>query len=194
MPPTRRRSIVGSDGTANFVESPRGNPLGARQYPAYEEASIVVGPGDTVVLFTDGLVESPELSLDDGLAQLRADAVELPRDPDALCAGLLERRFGRESPNDDVALLAVRIDAFGEERMELSLPAEPDSLAYMRRSVARWLKDAGATDDEAYDVLVACGEACANAVAHAYPMGNAAFEVTAQAQPRCGRARGSGLR
>ena len=50
----------------------------------------------------------------------------------------------------------------------------------MRRTVARWLKESGATDDEAYDVLVACGEACANAVAHAYPMGNAAFEVTAK--------------
>jgi len=172
--------VVGADGSANFVESPRGNPLGARQYPVYEEASVVVAPGDTILLFTDGLVESPQITLDEGLARLRGDAVNLSRVPDELCAGLLDARFGTVSPTDDVALLAVGLDSVGEERLELSLPAEPDSLALVRRTVARWLKDAGASDGEAYDVLVACGEACANAVAHAYPMGNAAFEVSAR--------------
>jgi serine phosphatase RsbU (regulator of sigma subunit)/anti-sigma regulatory factor (Ser/Thr protein kinase) len=172
--------VLAADGSTSFVESPRGNPLGARQYPAYEEVSVIVGPGDTVVLFTDGLVESPQQSLDSGLRELGGDAVELSHDPDGLCDGLLERRFGAKPPNDDVAVLAIRFDPVAEETFEMSLPAEPDSLGLMRRSIGRWLKGAGATDDEAYDVLVAAGEACANAIAHAYPIGSAAFEVSAR--------------
>ena len=47
----------------------------------------------------------------------------------------------------------------------------------MRRGVGRWLRAAGATDSETYETLVACGEACANAIAHAYPPGEASYVV-----------------
>ncbi len=63
------------------------------------------------------------------------------------------------------------------ERIELTLRAEPESLAQMRRALGRWLRAAGATDAETYEALVACGEACANAIAHAYPPGEASYVV-----------------
>ena len=43
--------------------------------------------------------------------------------------------------------------------------------------VGRWLRAAGASDAETYEALVACGEACANAIAHAYPPGEASYVV-----------------
>ena len=41
------------------------------------------------------------------------------------------------------------------------------------------MRAAGAGDAEAYEILVAGGEACANAVAHAYPPGEASYVLEA---------------
>jgi anti-sigma regulatory factor (Ser/Thr protein kinase) len=49
----------------------------------------------------------------------------------------------------------------------------------MRRALTRWLRAVGANDTETYETLVATGEACANAVAHAYPPGEASYVVEA---------------
>ena len=54
------------------------------------------------------------------------------------------------------------------------------TLASMRRAVAQWLRIAGASEAEVYEVLVACGEACANAVAHAHSaISDSPFELQA---------------
>ena len=51
----------------------------------------------------------------------------------------------------------------------------------MRRAVAQWLRLAGAREDEIYEVLVACGEAGANTVAHAHSaLSDSSFEVRAE--------------
>jgi anti-sigma regulatory factor (Ser/Thr protein kinase) len=69
------------------------------------------------------------------------------------------------------------------EGLAFTLPAEPTSLALMRRALRRWLAQSGAGEDELYDLLVAASEAAANAVEHAYGPGDAAFEVEATATP-----------
>ena len=101
----------------------------------------------------------------------------MPAHPDELCGALLQTRFRDAPPRDDVALLAVRLEPVSVERIDLTLRAEPESLAQVRRGVGRWLRAAGATDTETYEALVACGEACANAIAHAYPPGEASYVV-----------------
>ena len=70
-----------------------------------------VGPGDVIVLFTDGLVEMPGGSLDDGLARL-SETVGRPgsADAEAMCEQVLSGMTPR-SLRDDIALLAVRIAA-----------------------------------------------------------------------------------
>ena len=78
--------------------------------------------------------------------------------------------------------------------MELTLRAEPESLAQMRRALGRWLRAVGAADAETYESLVAAGEACANAIAHAYPPGEASYVVEARRQRRRGGAAGARLR
>jgi serine phosphatase RsbU (regulator of sigma subunit)/anti-sigma regulatory factor (Ser/Thr protein kinase) len=171
--------VVTPDGGAYLAESPAGSPLGVVPFPSYEESTIPLVPGSTVLLYTDGLVERPPASLDEGLDWLREFAAEAPAHPDQMCAALLRARFGDEPPRDDVALLAVRLEPAGGERLELTLPADPESLATMRRQLTRWLRAAGADDAEAYEILVAAGEACANAVAHAYPPGEASYVLEA---------------
>jgi serine phosphatase RsbU (regulator of sigma subunit) len=60
-------------------------------------------------MHTDGLVERRDSTLDDGLDMLAAHLKELAGTPlEELCDGLL-RRMLRGIPQDDVALVAVRL-------------------------------------------------------------------------------------
>jgi len=74
--------------------------------PALEWAGVLpVGP--TLVLFTDGLVESRAADIDAGLAHLLAAAEAADTsDPDELCDRLLADRTGLHRA-DDIALLAL---------------------------------------------------------------------------------------
>ncbi|MQA75993.1 MAG: SpoIIE family protein phosphatase, partial [Solirubrobacterales bacterium] len=172
--------IIGPHGDAHFAESPAGSPVGVVRFPVYEESMIPLRPATTVLLYTDGLVERPGVSLDEGLDWLRGFAAGVPGGPDELCTALLAERFRETAPADDVAVLAVRLEPVDPERIELTLAADPESLAQMRRALGPWLRAAGADDAETYETLVACGEACANAVAHAYPAGEASYVVEAR--------------
>ena len=66
------------------------------------------------------------------------------------------------------------------DRLELSIPAEAGSLGPLRGALRRWLRDGGATEEESYEILVAAGEACANAVRHGAATGAEDFEVFGQ--------------
>ncbi|WP_432542889.1 PP2C family protein-serine/threonine phosphatase [Kineococcus sp. SYSU DK002] len=71
--------------------------------------------GSTVLLHTDGLVERRGEALEDGFARLARCLEELaPRDLplDALCDAVLDRMLPQR-PEDDVALLAVRLHPQG---------------------------------------------------------------------------------
>jgi serine phosphatase RsbU (regulator of sigma subunit)/PAS domain-containing protein len=68
-----------------------------------------VGPGSTVLLFTDGLVEGRDLPLDDGIHRLLTAVTDLAGQPlAALCDGVVARVRPAQH-QDDVALVAVRL-------------------------------------------------------------------------------------
>jgi anti-sigma regulatory factor (Ser/Thr protein kinase) len=164
-----------------YAEGPAGSPLGVVPFPTYEESTVPVSRGSTVLLYTDGLIERPGASLDHGLQWLREFAAMADPEPEQLCDDLLKACFHELGPRDDVALLALRLEPVSRERVEMTLAADPESLAQMRRAVGRWLRATGAEDAAVYETLVACGEACANAIAHAYPPGEASYTVEAVA-------------
>ena len=169
--------IVSPAGEAVYAEGRSGSPLGTVTFPSYEETVVALQPGSLVLLYTDGLVERPTVPLSEGLVAL-AEAAAGMDDPAEVCRSLPGRVLdGRSS--DDIALLAIRIEPLPAERLALSLPAESRSLATLRRVLGRWLKAAGAGETEIYETLVAVGEASANAIAHAYPAGEASFEIEA---------------
>jgi anti-sigma regulatory factor (Ser/Thr protein kinase) len=169
--------LVGPDPEAHFAEGRAGAPVGTVGFPVYEESVVAIEQGATVLLYTDGLVERSSIALTEGMESLREAATVIPGDPEALCR-LLPETVLEGVPGDDTALLAVRLEPLNGDRIDMVLPADSESLAPMRRALARWLKAAGADHSEAYEVLVATGEACANAIAHAYPAGDASFELS----------------
>ncbi len=170
--------VLSPKGDALFAEGRSGSPLGTVTFPSYEESVVALEPGSTVLLYTDGLVERPTVPLAEGMAALSKATAGL-RNPEELCQYLPGRVIEGRSA-DDIALLAMRLEPISADRVELSLPAESRSLATLRRVLGRWLKSAGAGETEIYETLVAVGEASANAIAHAYPAGDASFEVEAR--------------
>jgi hypothetical protein len=104
--------LVGSDG-AGWLDGARGVPLAVTSEPRpREEAAVAFRPGDTIFLFTDGLVERRGEALDEGLRRFASTALALvdrvPFDalPDALVDTMLPRGAA-----DDVALLVHRAAA-----------------------------------------------------------------------------------
>src|SRR5499427_7798396 len=68
--------------------------------------TVKVPPGALLCFYTDGLVERPEIPLDEGLASLcQAVTAEPPED---VCATVMAAMVGTESVRDDVALLVLR--------------------------------------------------------------------------------------
>jgi anti-sigma regulatory factor (Ser/Thr protein kinase) len=171
--------IFRPDEEPTFAEAPAASPLGVVRFPVYEESVMTLEPEATALFYTDGLVEGPDLPLGEGLDGLRRASAGKPLEPEPLCHSILGSVDARAGSRDDLALLAVQLKPAGAT-LDLALSGHPDSLASMRHAMTHWLRAADASEDEVYEVLVACGEACANAVAHAHPaMSDAPFEVHA---------------
>jgi anti-sigma regulatory factor (Ser/Thr protein kinase) len=67
---------------------------------------------------------------------------------------------------DDVALLALHAPELSD-RFTLELPPDADQLASMRALLRRWLHHAESTESDTAEILMATGEAAANAIEHA---------------------------
>ena len=76
----------------------------------YSQVAKVLRPGTTLVLYTDGLIETRREILDRGMDDLLA-FVERSQDlsPGALCNDILAWRLGRGRRDDDLCILAVRL-------------------------------------------------------------------------------------
>jgi serine phosphatase RsbU (regulator of sigma subunit)/anti-sigma regulatory factor (Ser/Thr protein kinase) len=103
-PPPVRLGPAGAD----FLPVEPGPPLGIAGGRS-PELRTTVEVGETVVFFTDGLVESRDRTLDEGLERLRSLLAELRHaSPDEICEQVLTRlSAGRHLP-DDAAIMAVR--------------------------------------------------------------------------------------
>ena len=167
------------NGEAHFVATEVSPPLGALPFVRFQASKVDLEPGSSLVLFTDGLVEVRGTSIELRLEELRRAVDAGPSDPEALGDALLERMLGHEEPQDDVALLVLNLSPLPAQGFTLDFPAEPEALSSVRQSLERWLNAAGTSRTDTHAIKVACGEACANAIEHAYRPGDAAFRIEA---------------
>jgi anti-sigma regulatory factor (Ser/Thr protein kinase)/FixJ family two-component response regulator len=172
--------VVPTDGPPRLLEGARGVPLGVLPYASYEETEARLEPASTLVLYTDGLVEERGISLEIRLKDLREASVGDFQSPNELCDRLLTRLLPAGPGADDVAVLALTTGPPSSDRLALSLPAEPEALITARRALRNWLAEIGVESEALYDITLATGEACTNAIEHAYAPGEASFELEAR--------------
>jgi sigma-B regulation protein RsbU (phosphoserine phosphatase) len=100
--------LLRAGGTVELLDGPPQRLLGAGAALARVDHEVDVHPGDTLVLYTDGLIEYGRTGIDEGIARLAGHLVD--------CAGLgieelCDRVLDRVAPgraDDDIAVLAVR--------------------------------------------------------------------------------------
>ena len=175
--------LLNGDGAPEFLEGGASVPLGVLPFPSYDERSTELGPGETLVLYTDGLVERPGEHIGEGMAQLASVLGGAPRDPEALCDHLLASLVPAGGSPDDIALLALRNVPVGDS-FAVELPVVPETLSSMRALLRRWLGHLGGSDQEIAEITTACGEAATNAIEHAGSAGDVPFEVSGRARGR----------
>lgn len=76
-----------------------------RSYSTHRQ---VLPGGATVLLFTDGLVERRDTSLDESLRRLCAELSRAPHRLDEICDQLVTTMLGTQPAADDVAVLSAR--------------------------------------------------------------------------------------
>ncbi len=180
---------TGGDGTASISYTCAGHPYpllvapdqppvflqGGRRPPvaAWEKrlgpnlATHQLPPGSVVLLYTDGLIERPGETLDQGFARLQAAAAyraDLPVGD--ICAELLERMMPPGGYTDDVVLLALRPCHSSARSFATVLPATPMHIPEARHRLRDWLAGIGVDPGREAEILLATGEAVTNAIEH----------------------------
>jgi serine phosphatase RsbU (regulator of sigma subunit)/anti-sigma regulatory factor (Ser/Thr protein kinase) len=177
-PPPAVRTATGE---IRFLETGSTLPLGIDDRVASGEAEYPLSPGDTLLLFTDGLVERRRESINTGFDRLRDAFTRAPSDVEELCDYVLERTVTEQASHDDIALLAVRVLGPPVGSLELTLPAKAASVPLARHRLRTWLNETVPELDAVArsDLEVAWSEACTNVIRHAYGPGDATFDATA---------------
>ena len=85
--------------------------------------------------------------------------------PGALIRAVLDASVDDSGPIDDIALIVARPRP---APLDHRFPAASAQLTVLRRAVRDWADAAALSDELAYDLQLAVGEAAANSVEHAY--------------------------
>jgi serine phosphatase RsbU (regulator of sigma subunit)/anti-sigma regulatory factor (Ser/Thr protein kinase) len=158
------------DGVATFLTEGSGVLLGVAAGAGMEEATIELREGDVLVLYTDGLVERRDESLQAGLNRLAAAAQDAGvQDAEVLCEALLDALVPASGTrDDDLAILVARVNSRAPAPGVHRLAFEPlaTSAALTRGFTAGVLEGAGWRDTVETAVLLV-SELVTNAVRHA---------------------------
>ncbi|MFJ8109513.1 PAS domain S-box protein [Streptomyces sp. NPDC096132] len=161
--------VAGAGEGITALPCPVNAPLGVGDV-LYEQSSTEIPPGATLVLYTDGLVETPgsDIELRIGeltvmLDKLFAGTPSLEDAADHVLAGLLP---DADSHNDDVTLLFAQLPAAPLAAVTIDLPADPASVPegriFLHKALTSWN-----CMSRADDALLLLSETLTNAVLHA---------------------------
>ncbi|MFF4356606.1 SpoIIE family protein phosphatase [Streptomyces sp. NPDC001604] len=177
--PVSHHVALASAGHLPPILMPPGGPAGpvaVRTHPGlgaefalrepYQVHAFAAPPGSLLALYTDGLVEDPALSIDEGISRL-ADAVSTVHPWDGLqqAARHLVSALAPAHRRDDVTLLLARMIGYRKgDTATWRLPARVDAAARARALVSALLRQWRIRDETQDRVLLVVDELVANAV------------------------------
>lgn len=126
---------------ALMLDVPPGMPLGVGGEP-FEEVEVELPEGALLALYTDGLVESRDHPLDEGLQAFVGALTDPTRPLEDVCDHVLNT-LDTHHGEDDIALLMARVQGLPAESVgDWTLPREPRSVGrareYARAQLVSW--------------------------------------------------------
>ncbi|MBF9129037.1 SpoIIE family protein phosphatase [Plantactinospora sp. S1510] len=163
-PPLIRRGSPGQPAAVRYVDVPPGVPLGLDGPRA--TVTVDFPPGDTLLLFSDGVVERRQRSLSEGFDLLAtAVAGAATGDPRTLCA--LATGAVPGSTEDDVAVLAVEHATTPSRSASMEVPAEPTAPGRVRHWMSAQLTLWAVPEQVVSGAVLCTSELTTNALLHA---------------------------
>jgi serine phosphatase RsbU (regulator of sigma subunit)/anti-sigma regulatory factor (Ser/Thr protein kinase) len=150
-------AVVSADGTAVIRQTAGGLPLGIETDSDYPTTRVVLEPGETIMLCTDGLIETGGHDMSTGWARLRPVLEQPAEDLEQLADALVQAVHGPASHyttgpladrrEDDIAVLVLRRESTSARqtpprRSVLTIAqAEPERVSVGRQLVRELLHD-----------------------------------------------------
>jgi len=159
--------LVEPSGVPRYLLDGRSGALGSRAGRAQRvEHQIRLPVGSRLLLFTDGLIERRDRTIDRGFEMLAREYASRRDAPlEGLPAGLADILVGADHA-DDVCLLCLALGT--DENLHRTIPADPMQIALLRKDVRGWLTAHDVAPECVQAVLLATSEAAGNAVEHGY--------------------------
>jgi serine phosphatase RsbU (regulator of sigma subunit)/anti-sigma regulatory factor (Ser/Thr protein kinase)/PAS domain-containing protein len=161
-----------SNGDLEWLEE-GGLALGIEEDVDFKVGHIELEPGDMLILYTDGLTEAPRHGRPFGRGKfgdiVQEYGVGTPGELVQALRRSVDAWTSEGGLRDDLALVVCQVvpdRALGEPTRELVLPNEPIRVAEVRAFVADFLADLRAPVETSAEILLAVGEAAANAYRH----------------------------
>ncbi|OBK12690.1 SpoIIE family protein phosphatase [Mycobacterium asiaticum] len=169
--------VVTADAESRYLAPSGGGPVGSGTgFPMRTER---LGIGDTILLYSDGLIERPGRAVGASTTEFAELAssiaggtggfvIDTPTRPvDRLCSETLELLLRSTGYNDDVTLLAAQRRT-PTPPLRITADATIHAARQIRSELRKWLSELGAEDTDISDVVHAVSEFVENAVEHGY--------------------------
>ena len=161
--------VAGPGESTRRLPAPVNAPLGVGDI-LYQQSSVAIPPGATLVLYTDGMVETPDSDIEyqiDELTTALSDAFASDSSLEAVADHVLATLLpDAEGHNDDVTLLLAQFPAAPLATATAELPATAPTVAEGRSFVVKTLT-AWDCARQADDARLLVSEVLTNAVQHA---------------------------
>jgi serine phosphatase RsbU (regulator of sigma subunit)/anti-sigma regulatory factor (Ser/Thr protein kinase)/anti-anti-sigma regulatory factor len=168
--------VVGGPDGGRYLQPTGSGPLGTSA-ASPRVAVDRLAPQELLLLFSDGLVERPELTAAEGMAELRRLAAAtlanrvLPAGApaaavDRVCQQCVEV-LTRTGHSDDVTVLAAQLRAAPPSPLRRDVE-DGAELRALRAELGAWLGELGADDDDVAGLQLAVTEAVSNSIEHGY--------------------------
>ncbi|MFF2932965.1 SpoIIE family protein phosphatase [Streptomyces mirabilis] len=158
-------AIIDPQGRVTYLDLPTGAPLGVGLGDPPESVELELDEGSVLALYTDGLIETRDHDIEEGMRRLGTVLAQPGRSLEDLC-DIATQSLPDQAPCDDVTLLLVRTRSLGPTRVaSWTLPGDQSAVRSARTLAARQLTEWGLQGlQDATQLIVS--ELVTNAIRH----------------------------
>jgi len=175
--------VIHADGTADVLPKTRGVALGVVQDFEYESREMTLAPGDTLIMYTDGVTEAENAAAEQfEMERLRGLFADTP--PDSAEAAVVEvfravEEFAGDAPQfDDITCLVLRRYAAGSSRkLSLKMPPELEEMKRVDAEIAAFGKSEGWPAELEFQIKLVFEEVVINVVNYGFETRGEGSEV-----------------